>query len=511
MIINDKKNIVFPTIFLILVNGVFLFFTWSFYQLRTQHRLEEAQSRTQDIYQRLRLRFESYLNVSETIRERFRLEKSLDFEKLDLESLYIRSSFYNFQAINFVDPEGVIVWVSPLEGNEKALNGRLMERDDIGPILNHPDSRRIVSLSPPIELLQKGVGVVFYMPLRLGGEFQGWINIVFRLDRFVDALFSADEKSQYRLTIKDNASQLVLYNNNKTSKTAFYSNSFPFYNRHWTIELYPNRQDYLTPYVIIALLFVLFLSLFLALALKKYLDHWDRVKADLDEAISETTLLRTLSHDLNTPLTIAGLILDRMKNSTDPVINESVAQLRTNMERQATMLKGVRELQLHRYRSEFQKREKVDAAVSIKRVIEEVQPILVKKNIQIHFEQKEDALYLTGLDYCLEQHILTNLVVNAIKYSPKDSMIKIRAYKINGEIYIEFEDQGPGIPDLVLDQVNLGKIPNSVPGSARESGTGFGLLLVQNFVRLLGGKIYFSNSSTGSLIQLRFKEFQSST
>jgi signal transduction histidine kinase len=502
-----KKNIAFPAIFLILINGVFIFFTWSLYQLRSDHNQEEAQARIIDVYQRLRLRFESYVNVSETIRERFRNEQHFDLERLGLESLYIRSTFHDFQAINFVDPNGVIVWVSPMEGNERALNGKLLERPDIRPILTHQQARHIVSLSPPIELYQKGIGVVFYMPLRIGGEFKGWINIVLKLDRFVNSLFSKDEKSKYKITIRDNDSTLKLFSNNDSDKDALYTDTFPFYNRQWTIELFPSKKDYLAPYVGIALLFVFILSLILAIALKKYLDYWDQVQADLNESISETTLLRTLSHDLNTPLTIAGLILDRMGESSDPKVSETVEQLRSNLNRQSEMLKGVRELQLHRYRQEFQQREKVDAAQSLKRVMEDLGPLCTKKNIKLVLEVQEESLFLLGLDYCLEKHILANIIVNAIKYSPKDSTIILRAYSKVKEIIIEVEDQGPGIPDLVLNQVNLGKIPASKPGSARESGTGFGLLLVQNFVRLLDGQVHFSNGPSGSLIQLRFKAF----
>lgn len=504
---NAKKNIVYPAIFLLLINGVFWFFTWSLSQLRSDYKDEEAHARILDVYQRLRLRFESYVNVSETIRERFKLERSFNLERLGLESLYIRSSFHDFQAINFVNPDGVIVWVSPLEGNERALNGKLLDRPDIAPILNHSQAKDIVSLSPPIELYQKGTGVVFYMPLKIDGEFKGWINIVLKLDRFVNSLFSQDEKSQYKFTIKDTASSIVLFNNNESDRAPIHTDIFPFFNREWSIQLFPTRTDFLDSYIVISLLFVFALSFILAVALKKYLDHWDQVKAELDESISETTLLRTLSHDLNTPLTIAGLILDKMKDTTDPAVKETVDQLRSNLERQSEMLKGVRELQLYRYRQEYQNKEQVDAVLSLRRVIEDLEPLCAKKNIELNLELKDQSLFLLGLDYCLEKHILTNILVNAIKYSPRDSSIRIRAYKDQDEIVIEVEDQGPGIPDLVLNQVNIGKIPTSHPGSARESGTGFGLLLVQNFVRLLEGKINFSNGPKGSLVQLRFKEF----
>lgn len=84
-------------------------------------------------------------------------------------------------------------------------------------------------------------------------------------------------------------------------------------------------------------------------------------------------------------------------------------------------------------------------------------------------------------------HILTNLLSNALKYSPKESQVYFEIFCHEGEVIFKIQDQGIGIPiadqQLLFESFhrggNVGKIP----------GTGLGLCIVKKFVDLHGGKI----------------------
>jgi len=91
----------------------------------------------------------------------------------------------------------------------------------------------------------------------------------------------------------------------------------------------------------------------------------------------------------------------------------------------------------------------------------------------------------------LEQ-ILTNLIDNAIKYSPAGTTVNVTAKDIQGETaLVEFSvsDQGVGIPEEHIPQVfsKFGRLDN--PLVRQTEGTGLGLYITRSLVLALGGQI----------------------
>jgi len=91
----------------------------------------------------------------------------------------------------------------------------------------------------------------------------------------------------------------------------------------------------------------------------------------------------------------------------------------------------------------------------------------------------------------LEQ-ILTNLIDNAIKYSPAGTTVNVTAKGIQGEPeLVEFtvSDQGVGIPEEHIPQVfsKFGRLDN--PLVRQTEGTGLGLYITRSLVLALGGQI----------------------
>jgi signal transduction histidine kinase len=84
--------------------------------------------------------------------------------------------------------------------------------------------------------------------------------------------------------------------------------------------------------------------------------------------------------------------------------------------------------------------------------------------------------------------VLSNLIENAIKYSPVGEEVEVRAQPENGAVRISVADRGPGIP---LDQQRLifekfGRA--DVPGGSKP-GTGLGLFIARSIAEAHGGSI----------------------
>ncbi len=113
-----------------------------------------------------------------------------------------------------------------------------------------------------------------------------------------------------------------------------------------------------------------------------------------------------------------------------------------------------------------------------------------KKNIKIKFEP--DSYTLSAFaDVGRTQQVLDNLVSNALKFSPFDKNIYVKAYAYNTEkICIEVQDEGPGISEE--DKTKLfGKFAKlSARPTANENSTGLGLSIVKKIVENMGGDIW---------------------
>jgi len=98
---------------------------------------------------------------------------------------------------------------------------------------------------------------------------------------------------------------------------------------------------------------------------------------------------------------------------------------------------------------------------------------------------------LPCFDEKLLRHILTNLLVNAIKYSPKGGKIQFDLFCEPQEVIFRITDEGIGIP--TADQENLFESFHRGSNVGRIPGTGLGLSIVKHYVELHGGEITFAS------------------
>lgn len=98
---------------------------------------------------------------------------------------------------------------------------------------------------------------------------------------------------------------------------------------------------------------------------------------------------------------------------------------------------------------------------------------------------------LPNLDEKLLRHILSNLLTNALKYSPKGGMVKFDLFCLQDEVIFRIQDEGIGIPYADQEELfasfhracNVGNIP----------GNGLGLAIVKQYVELHDGEITFAS------------------
>jgi len=106
-------------------------------------------------------------------------------------------------------------------------------------------------------------------------------------------------------------------------------------------------------------------------------------------------------------------------------------------------------------------------------------------------------------DPSLIDDLLSNLVDNALKYTPSGGTVTVSVGQTNGKAHISVEDTGPGIPEGDRERVRqrFFRLPNS-PGH----GSGLGLAIVDEIARLYGASMAITSGTggRGTRIVVRF-------
>lgn len=129
------------------------------------------------------------------------------------------------------------------------------------------------------------------------------------------------------------------------------------------------------------------------------------------------------------------------------------------------------------------------------------QPLIEHKKITVEKSIKENNL--KG-DKHLISLIISNLISNAIKYTPSEGKIKLYSDKV--EAYCEFSISNNGSPltKNEIKSMNINDIQESKKGTQSEKGSGLGLFIVKSFIELLKGKLIIeSDGVTGSTFKVQ--------
>jgi two-component system sensor histidine kinase TctE len=106
-------------------------------------------------------------------------------------------------------------------------------------------------------------------------------------------------------------------------------------------------------------------------------------------------------------------------------------------------------------------------------------------------------------DPSLLDDLLSNLVDNALKYTPGGGSVTVSVGERSGKPYLQVEDTGPGIPPSERERVRqrFYRLPNS-PGH----GSGLGLAIVEEIAGLYGATVSIDSGTqgTGTRVSLQF-------
>jgi len=232
------------------------------------------------------------------------------------------------------------------------------------------------------------------------------------------------------------------------------------------------------------------------ISLKDYAAELERANQELkkiDEMKSE--FVSVASHELRTPLAAIKNAVQLMLQGKTGEINENQTKFLSMAERNINRLTSILNSLLDLSRIESGKIglkfEEMDLRGSIEFILSSLKPQADGKSIQFKMEIQEELPSVYGDREKLEQ-ILTNLVGNAIKFTPEGGEVSVSAKPSEEEdmVAISVRDSGIGIPEDQLEKV-FEKF-HQVEDSLRRSitGTGLGLAITKGLVEAQHGRIW---------------------
>ena len=138
--------------------------------------------------------------------------------------------------------------------------------------------------------------------------------------------------------------------------------------------------------------------------------------------------------------------------------------------------------------------------VHIDELIQEILPELLimaeAKHITITLDIPVSLRNRIKTDPLIVKEIITNLVSNAIKYTPKGGEVKIVAKPRTNDLLVAIHDSGWGIPAYAQDQIFSKFFRGQNIVKRETNGTGLGLYLVKGLIDVLGGEIWFKSEES---------------
>lgn len=228
----------------------------------------------------------------------------------------------------------------------------------------------------------------------------------------------------------------------------------------------------------------------LAAQLERANQEWKR----LDQMKSE--FISVASHELRTPLAtiknIVQLILKGRTGDINEVQTDFLSMAEKNIDRLTSILNNLLDLSRIEYGKIDIKSEELDLKGIFEFILSSLRPQAEEKSIRLSMEVPKELPLIYGDRGKIEQ-ILTNLVGNAIKFTPEGGEVSVLCkpfYADGNMVAISVRDSGIGIPEDQLERVfeKFYQVDESLHRST--SGTGLGLAITKGLVEANDGTIW---------------------
>jgi signal transduction histidine kinase/DNA-binding response OmpR family regulator len=224
--------------------------------------------------------------------------------------------------------------------------------------------------------------------------------------------------------------------------------------------------------------------------------------------------LTNVSHEFRTPLSLILAPIDKiLKGSSDNLIKEQVSLIQKNAKRLLNLVNQLLDFRKMELKEIKLQKRPGDIISFIRDITYSFKDLAEQKNIQLTFNATYEKLDV-NFDHDKIERILFNLLSNSFKFTLDNGKVNVSVDCIMIDQYmveIKVRDTGIGIPKEKQEKIFESFFQNDIPESIINQGSGIGLAITKEFVKLHGGEIFLeSDENIGSCftILLPFEELR---
>jgi signal transduction histidine kinase len=242
----------------------------------------------------------------------------------------------------------------------------------------------------------------------------------------------------------------------------------------------------------------LFMVLMLVAEVRKLATVRAEVEAERDQLVRANALQRDLvhliTHELKNPLTAVlvytQLVERALREDKRERLPGHVGHIRQSAQSLQQLVDNLLQLSRLEATGELPDAETIDLAQLVESVAADLEPLAEPKRLALRTELPEQSPRVVAPPLLLQQ-ALSNLVSNAIKYTPDDGHVLVWARQAggDGEVVLGVTDSGIGLSPEDLSRLFTRFFRSADPRARKERGSGLGLALTNAIITRIGGRI----------------------
>ena len=214
---------------------------------------------------------------------------------------------------------------------------------------------------------------------------------------------------------------------------------------------------------------------------------FERMRETLEGKKTVEHYIQTLTHEIKSPISAIQGAAELLEENM-PAAQRN--QFLSNIRKESDRIRQLSDRMLHLSSLEsldgLEARETIDAQRLLEQVMQRHQPAMEQKRLVVTVDGDE-AAHLSGDPFLIGQAV-TNLIQNAIDFSPEGGHIAVRLETRASQVIFVVEDQGPGIPEFARERIFERFFSIRRPATGEKS-TGLGLNFVRKIAELHTGTI----------------------
>ena len=223
---------------------------------------------------------------------------------------------------------------------------------------------------------------------------------------------------------------------------------------------------------------------------------FNKMAEDLQRSqTARRNLVADVSHELRTPLTVLEGNLRAVLDHVYTLDESEVANLYEQTRHLIRLVNDLREISLAESGQMALERTQIDFNLLITETMQALEPLSIEKQIQMEYEPTHP---LEGsVDSIRIRQVLFNLIGNAIRHTPQNGRIIVRAKRDAMGIHVSVKDSGDGLTQEELASV-FDRFYRADKSRSRETGgTGLGLSIAKAIIEAHGGQIHAESDGVG--------------